>query len=160
MTAVKGAWSPDELGLFLREALVPLRLGCHHPKGGLWMLSLWYRWEDGVLVCATERHSDVAGFLRHNDAVAFEVSTNRPPYMGVRGNGTATLSPDPEKTVLRDLLERYLGGGNSELAEMLLRDDREELIIMIEPTRLYTWDFTPRMRTTPPAPEPTSPKYQ
>lgn len=166
MTAIKGAWSADELALFLQEALMPLRLGCHHPDGGLWMLSLWYRWEDDAFLCATGRDSDVARFLRKDDDVAFEVSTNAPPYMGVRGKGTATLSPDPEKTVLRNLLERYLGGTDSELAEMLLRDDREELVITIAPTRLFTWDFTPRMQTTletsPSArqPEPESPKHR
>jgi hypothetical protein len=48
---------------------------------------------------------------------------------------------------------------------MLLTGGREEVIITIEPERLYSWDFTDRMRTTgaesPAAanPEPPSPKY-
>jgi nitroimidazol reductase NimA-like FMN-containing flavoprotein (pyridoxamine 5'-phosphate oxidase superfamily) len=165
MTRVKGAWSRAELETFLDEALVPVRLGCHHSKGGLWMLSLWYEFTDGTIRCATSSGSDVADFLRANDSVSFEISTNQPPYMGVRGSGTASLSPDEDKKLLESLIERYLGGTDSELATMLLTDDREELVITVEPRRLYSWDFTDRMQsaiTDSPAarkPEPSSPKY-
>ncbi|WP_336325952.1 pyridoxamine 5'-phosphate oxidase family protein [Halovenus sp. HT40] len=164
MVPVKGPWSREQLAQFLDEALMPLRIGCHRPDGGLWMLSLWYHFEDGEFRCATGEDSDIARFLRSDDAVSFELSTNRPPYMGVRGNGTATLEPDADKELLRNLLDRYLGGTESELAEMLLADDREELVIRIEPDRLFTWDFTDRMRsarTETPAgrePEPDSPR--
>jgi nitroimidazol reductase NimA-like FMN-containing flavoprotein (pyridoxamine 5'-phosphate oxidase superfamily) len=166
MPPVKGPWSREQLAQFLDEALMPLRIGCRRPDGGLWMLSLWYDFENGVFLCATGSDSDIARFLREDAAVSFELSTNRPPYMGVRGNGTATLEPDTEKELLTTLLDRYLGGADSELAELLLADDREELVIKIEPDRLFTWDFTDRMRTarteTPAgrAPEPNSPRYQ
>lgn len=164
MSQVTGVWSREELETFLGEALMPLRVGCHHPDGGLWMLSLWYRFEDDCFLCATSRQSDIASFLRANDAVCFELSTNRPPYMGVRGSGTATLEPDEGKTLLRGLLERYFGSTDSELGEMLLSGDRAEVAIRIEPTRLYTWDFSERMHsllTDTPAgdnPEPPSPR--
>lgn len=144
MTTVEGAWSREELETFLDEALVPLRLGCHTTRDRLWMLSLWFQY-DGQFRCATGDSSDVAAFLRKDSEVAFEVSTNRPPYMGVRGNGTATLEPDEQKETLRALLDRYLGGPDSELAQLLLDDDRDELTLTIEPDRLYTWDFSGRM---------------
>ncbi|MXR50872.1 pyridoxamine 5'-phosphate oxidase family protein [Halovenus sp. WSH3] len=165
MPPVKGPWSREQLRQFLEEALMPLRIGCRRPSGGLWMLSLWYTVEDDQFLCATSSDSDIAEFLRADDAVCFELSTNRPPYMGVRGNGTASLEPDEDKALLRDLLDRYLGGTESELADMLLDDDREELVIRVRPDRLYTWDFTDRMRaarTETPAgrrPEPESPRY-
>ena len=163
MTAVEGAWSESQVATFLGEALVPVRLACHHASDGLWMLSLWYQYDDGRLRCPTSRQSAVAGFLRRSDAVAFEVSTNRPPYMGVRGKGVASLAPDEDKRLLRDLLERYLGGTDSDLAALLLAEDREELVITVEPERLYTWDFTDRMQSvddSPAArqPEPPSPR--
>lgn len=37
-------------------------------------------------------------FLREDDRVSFEVSRNTPPYMGVRGHGTATIEPDTVST--------------------------------------------------------------
>jgi nitroimidazol reductase NimA-like FMN-containing flavoprotein (pyridoxamine 5'-phosphate oxidase superfamily) len=163
MTTVRGVWSREQLETFLETALVPIRIGCHDTRGGLWIVSLWYQYQNGQFKCATGATSDLADFLRANEQVAFDISTNRPPYMGVRGNGTATLTPDEDKETLRALFERYLGGTQSELAELLLDETREELTITIDPERLYTWDFTDRMRDPKASParvsEPLSPKY-
>ena len=164
MVTVDGAWSDTEAETFLDAAVVPLRLGCHNPGGGLWMLSLWYRYEDGEIQCATSKDADVVRFLRENDDVCFEVSTNRPPYMGVRGAGEAAIDGGRGKPTLRALVDRYLGTMEAEMAQWLLRDEREEVAISIEPDRLYTWDFTPRMeavveRSPATTGEPPSPKY-
>ena len=120
------------------------------------MCSLWYRLEapveddgssdhDWRLRCATAASADIVSFLESDPEVAFEVSTNDPPYTGVRGRGTATIDPDPEKETLRDLLERYLGDTESGLARNLLRGDRKEVTITIDPAVVYGWDFTDRM---------------
>jgi nitroimidazol reductase NimA-like FMN-containing flavoprotein (pyridoxamine 5'-phosphate oxidase superfamily) len=165
MATFEGVWSESEAEEFLSEAVVPVRLGCHTPAGELWMLSLWYRYHDGGIECATSAGADVVGFLRANNEVSFEISTNRPPYMGVRGTGVATVTEDGSKALLADLVERYLGSTDNEMGEFLLREEREEVTITVDPSRLYTWDFTPRMRgvvaDNPVAKrgEPTSPKY-
>lgn len=166
MVSLDGPWTRAETDEFLDAALVPVRLGCHNPAGGLWMLSLWYRYRDGQIQCATAKQADVVSFLRQNDEVCFEVSTNLPPYMGVRGAGRATVTDDGGKETLRDLVDRYLGTTEAEMAQRLLADDREEVTIAIEPTRLYTWDFTPRMESVVADSaagrrgEPASPKYE
>jgi len=112
------------------------------------MLSLWYDFdsEAGAFVCATSADADVVRYLRADDGVAFEVSTNDPPYRGVRGRGTASISPDEGKTTLRRLLQRYLGGTDSALAHRLLSPERDEVVVRIDPARCYSWDFTERMR--------------
>ena len=140
-----GAWDAAETEAFLDSATVPLRLSCHASSESLWMLSLWYLYREDAFWCATSATADVVDYLGDTDHVAFEISTNEPPYRGVRGNGTATVEPDPEKALLRELLERYLGGTDSDLAERLLSPDRDEVTIRIEPDRLYTWDFSDRM---------------
>jgi hypothetical protein len=157
---IRGSLSGKEIETFLETQTIPVRLGCQTLAGHLWMVSLWYRPaganagsdenddvdEDGwVLECATAASADVVSYLRETPDVAFEVSTNRPPYAGVRGRGTASIEPDPEKTVLRDLLERYLDDTDSKLAWSLLREDREEVTITIEPAVVYGWDFSDRM---------------
>jgi nitroimidazol reductase NimA-like FMN-containing flavoprotein (pyridoxamine 5'-phosphate oxidase superfamily) len=148
MTAYTGEWDRAEVAAFLTDATIPVRLACRTPADGLWMLSLWYRFDadEEQLVCATSATADVVAYLREDDGVAFEVSTNDPPYCGVRGNGTATIEPDDDKAVLRSLLERYLDGTDSSLAERLLAPERDEVAIRIDPTRLYSWDFTERMQ--------------
>jgi len=140
-----GAWDRDRTDAFLESQTIPIRLSCRRPRGDLWMLSLWYRYREEALWCATSASADVISYLTHNDQVAFEISTNQPPYKGVRGNGTASVDPDPDKELLKALLERYLGGTDSPLAEQLLSPDREEVRIRIEPRRVYTWDFSERM---------------
>ncbi|WP_144904353.1 pyridoxamine 5'-phosphate oxidase family protein [Halobellus captivus] len=158
---VTGAWSRPELTGFLDAARVPIRLACHTPSGHLWMLSLWYLWTEGdvgsdrdgttaseatpELRCATSADADVVTYLRNDPAVAFEVSTNDPPYRGVRGRGTANIEPDGDKILLRTLLDRYLGGTDNDLSAFLLDPDREEVRIRITPERLHSWDFTDRM---------------
>lgn len=145
MTTVDGAWTALELEQFLETARVPIRLACETPGGSLWMLSLWFTPDGHRLCCATEQSSDIVSYLEHTEHVAFEISTNYPPYMGVRGNGTARTGPDEDKELLGSLLDRYLGDRDSELATWLLSEDREEVRIEITPERLYTWDFSDRM---------------
>ncbi|MFC4246611.1 pyridoxamine 5'-phosphate oxidase family protein [Natribaculum luteum] len=142
---VRGSLSRSELETFLETTTVPVRLACHRPDGSLWMLSLWFRYREETIECATAASADVVAFLERDPAVAFEVSTNDPPYRGVRGNGTATVASDPEKTVLRDLLERYLGTTDAPLARRLLSDDRDEVTISIDPETVYGWDYSGRM---------------
>ncbi|TQQ81045.1 pyridoxamine 5'-phosphate oxidase family protein [Halonotius terrestris] len=150
MDRLSGAWDAAETEAFLDSATVPLRLSCHANGESLWMLSLWFLYQDEAFWCATSANADVVDYLADNDRVAFEVSTNEPPYKGVRGNGTATVEPDSEKALLRELLERYLGGTDSDLADRLLSPERDEVTIQIDPNRLYTWDFTDRMADVTP----------
>ncbi len=145
MVTVSGPWTSGEMEQFLSAETVPLRLGCRTPADRPWMLSLWYRFVDGVFECATGADAAVVDYLDYDDDVSFEVSTNEPPYCGVRGNGTATMTTDEGKTVLTDLLHRYLGGTDSSLAERLLAPDRREIQITITPDRLHTWDYSNRM---------------
>ena len=140
-----GAWDATETEAFLGSATVPIRLSCHANRESLWMLSLWFLYRDDAFWCATSADADVVDYLAADDHVAFEISTNEPPYKGVRGNGTASVEPDEEKALLRELLARYLGGTDSDLADRLLSPDREEVTISIDPDRLYTWDFSDRM---------------
>ncbi|MES3516343.1 MAG: pyridoxamine 5'-phosphate oxidase family protein [Natronomonas sp.] len=145
MVRCRGAWSKEETTRYLEETTIPIRIGCHRPNGGLWMLSLWFLYRDGAVHCATSANADIVDYLEANPETAFEVSDNDPPYRGVRGAGTATMEPDEDKTLLRELFERYLGGTDNDLADVLLVEDRSEVHIRIDPDRLYTWDFSDRM---------------
>ena len=156
-----GSLSQRELETFLAESTIPIRIGCRTPSAHPWMVSMWYRYRSGIrgrdgaetgetdgwyLECATAADADIVSFLEADPAVSFEVSTNDPPYAGVRGRGTASIEPDPEKETLRALLERYLGGTDSQLAARLLREDRDEVTIRIEPAVASGWDYADRMR--------------
>jgi nitroimidazol reductase NimA-like FMN-containing flavoprotein (pyridoxamine 5'-phosphate oxidase superfamily) len=141
---LSGPWDRDRVDEFLTDTRVPVRLGCRTPADDPWIVSLWFSW-DGAVNCATSADADLVDFLAHDDHVSFEVSTNDPPYKGVRGRGRATVSPDGEKKLLRALLERYLGGVDNPTGDRLLRPERDEVKIRIEPERLHTWDYSARM---------------
>jgi hypothetical protein len=142
-----GEWGREGVAAFLTDHAIPVRIGCRRPSGDLWMLSLWFEYDADAetLHCATSADADVVRFLRADAGVAFEVSTNHPPYRGVRGAGVATVTPDEEKDRLRSLLDRYLGGTDSALAGRLLSPEREEVEITIRPASVYSWDFSDRM---------------
>ncbi|MFB6228541.1 MAG: hypothetical protein ABEH88_08270 [Halobacteriales archaeon] len=122
--------------------------------------------------CATGTNADVVRFLEADPAVAFEVSANEPPYKGVRSRGMATITPDEGKSVLRALIERYLGDTDIRVdrtvdrislhrtrrisirtsvdpytppGPRLLGAERTEVTITIDPERVHSWDFTTRM---------------
>jgi hypothetical protein len=145
MVRYTGPWDEAGVAAFLDDAVVPVRLAVRTPDGPLWMLSLWFVHREGSLWCATAADADVVSYVAADAGVAFEVSTNDPPYRGVRGNGVATVLPDG-KHLLRDLLVRYLGGTDSPLARRLLDPDREEVRIRVDPRRVHSWDYTGRMR--------------
>lgn len=145
MDTPSGPWDRTELVDFLTETTVPLRLGVRRGDGTPWIVPLWYRYRDGVLECATGANATVVGFLESDPTVSFDISTNDPPYSGVRGYGTVAIEPDEGKETLRTLLERYLGSTDSQLAKRLLRTEREEVRLRIQPKQWHSWDFTDQM---------------
>lgn len=148
MVTVKGAWTATTLEEFLMDSTIPIRIATSRGDGSLWLVTLWYRFRNGAFECATWANADVVRFLQNDSEVAFDVSTNKPPYQGVRGNGTASLSQDDNKEVLESLVTRYLGGTDSSLANWLLSDTRDETKIRIQPHELYTWDYSDRMQSS------------
>lgn len=145
MTNFTGAWTADEVTSFLQETTVPIRIATRRSDGSLWPVTVWYRYRDGVFECATQESADLVSILKKNKTVGIDVSTNDVPYSGVRGTGTATISRDGGRDVLSDLVQRYLGGTDSSLAERLLTEDREEVLIRIDPDEIYSWDYSDQM---------------
>lgn len=145
MAELRGAWTEKQLERFLNESRIPIRLSVHRGDGSLWMVALWYRYRNGSFECATPANAAVVKFLQSGSSVAFDISTNDPPYRGVRGNGGAALSPDEDKETLRALIDRYLGGIDSPLAEWLLTDESDAIRIRIQPNELYCWDYSDRV---------------
>lgn len=136
----------EDIEAYLKETLIPLRLSCVTPTGWPVVLSLWYLYRDGQLWCATQQTARVVNYLAHEPRCAFEVASDLPPYCGVRGQGRATLDAHLGPSILSQLIIRYLGGPDNPLAEQLRSQDHNEVAIIIKPVRVYTWNYTARMR--------------
>ena len=153
MVTLTGDLSRDEVDALLDETTVPVRIACHTTDGYPWIVTLWYVRRGDDLYCATSANAQVVEYLRSDSYVAFDVSTNDPPYRGVRGHGNTTLKADPDKALLRELVERYLGDADSRLARRLLSPERDEVRVRVSPERLHAWDYTERMRGSFPGSE-------
>jgi hypothetical protein len=58
--------------------------------------------------------------------------------------------------ILKRLLQRYLGSTQNRLAEKLLASSETEVAIVLNPTKIFTWNYTDRMQdSVQPAREPT-----
>jgi len=141
----KGPWSAEEVEAYLQHSVYPMRLACVGADGFPRVVSVWYEYGAGHFHCVSHRASKLVNLLQANGQVGFEVSPNEPPYCGVRGQGVARLDELGSNATLDNLLERYLGGVDSRLGNWLLSRRDEEMLITIEPRRVFSWDYQERM---------------
>lgn len=139
------AWSAGQIEKFLLDAVIPVRLASLSKSGAPLLCALWYVYDQGCIWCATQRSAKLVGLLERDQRCAFEIAGDLPPYRGVRGQGTATLSAADGPSVLLRLIDRYLDSRDSRFAQWLMARQDEEVAIRIEPTWLTSWDFARRM---------------
>ncbi|MEZ5573025.1 MAG: pyridoxamine 5'-phosphate oxidase family protein [Halioglobus sp.] len=142
---LKGPWDKAQIETFLQDSVMPLRLACVGDDGFPRVVSVWYGYDGQRFRCVSHRSSQLVSLLERCDRVGFELAPNEPPYHGVRGQGIARLEADVGGQVLREMLQRYLGGTDSSLGQWLLSRADDEVLITIEPLRLFSWDYRQRM---------------
>lgn len=141
-----GSWSGGEIEEFLAETRVPLRMS-FVTKAGLLIVPIWFKYQANCFWFCSPNDSLLVKAIREKPEVAFDVSTNDIPYQGVRGRGVAHCSVAPDKSALEELLNRYVAGTDSDLAQWLLSRSGSEAVIQIEVTWLTSWDFSGRMKS-------------
>ena len=145
---VRGPWSADQVAAFLADAVIPVRLGVDAGSGGPLVLSVWFVPDGLELVGATRPTSTLVRCLERRSECGFEVAGDAPPYHGVRGRARVELDRVGGATTLDRLLERYLGGLDSPLANRLRADAADEVGFRLRPTSLTSWDYRERMATS------------
>lgn len=147
--SAKSAWSGARVESFLSTYRAPLRVAVQAENGFPLLCSLWFAYEEGRILCATQRDAALVRHLERNDACAFELAPNEPPYFGVRGRGRAEITPDGATEQLERLIDRYLGDRKSSLAAWLLGRADQEIGLVIEPVWITSWDYSERMGASP-----------
>ncbi len=132
---------------FLNEVRIPIRLACTTKTGWPIVVSLWFLHQDGLLYCATQKSAKLINYLHNDDRCAFEIAEDRPPYCGIRGQARAKIDEGRGVEILERLIDRYLGDTKNDLAKKLLANSDSEVAIVLEPVRIYTWDFSNRMKS-------------
>ncbi len=125
---------------------IPLRLSCTTQSGWPVVVSLWYLYQDDVLICATQKSAKVVGYLVEDSRCGFEIAEDRMPYCGIRGQARASIDKQAGGEILEMLLNRYLGGVDNPLAKDLLSKKDTEVAIILKPIKVFTWDFSDRMK--------------
>ena len=141
-----GPWSAIRIEDYLSETRIPIRLACIDGDGVPRIVSLWFEWAAGAFCCATQNNAAVARWLRERPQVGFEVSSDLPPYSGIRGTGVASLDRTRGGPQLRKLLDRYGVEAGSSLRSSLLAKEQSEVCIRVQPDRIASWDYTERMK--------------
>lgn len=139
--------SLSEVQEFLETVHIPIRLACKTKTGWPAVVSLWYLHQDGLLYCATQRSAKIVSYLEYDPRCAFEISEDYPPYCGIRGQARASIDSCLGAAVLKKLLVRYLGDSQNPLAKNLLARSDAEVAIVLEPIRIFSWDFSERMKS-------------
>lgn len=140
------AWSETDVKSFLTASTIPMRIATSS-ESYLTLCSVWYLFDAkaGDLLCVSHENSQLVSDLIVNKKCSFEIAPNEPPYYGVRGKATVSLTKDSAREMLTVLLQRYLGGTNSRLAKWLLSRSDEEYVLKLTPVKLTAWDYSERM---------------
>lgn len=142
----KGPWSDAQIDRYLTSTVIPMRLSALGGSGWPVVLSLWFRWRDGALWCASNPQSRIVQLLTRDGRCGFEIAADAPPYRGVRGQGTATLDRANGLAELQALVERYLGPAETSFSRWLIDRSAGEVAIRIDPVRMMSWDYSERMK--------------
>jgi nitroimidazol reductase NimA-like FMN-containing flavoprotein (pyridoxamine 5'-phosphate oxidase superfamily) len=134
-----------QLSKYLERMRIPVRLACTTKSGWPMVISLWYQSQDGKLYCATKKSARIVSYLLNNPRCAFEIAADQPPYCGVRGQATAVIDKNIGAKILKSLIQRYIGEMDNTLAKNLLKNQDEEVAIVLEPIKVFSWNFSKRM---------------
>ncbi|MEI6701421.1 MAG: pyridoxamine 5'-phosphate oxidase family protein [Actinomycetota bacterium] len=145
-TVFRGALDEPEVRRFIDNTVIPLKVSVLTESGWPLLCSLWVIQEGDSLLLATQREAKVVQCLLRDPRCAFELSSEQPPYVGIRGRALAEIDQQRGAEILDLALTRYLGDLTSPLANRLRAKVATEVAIVLKPTVIYSWDFTERMR--------------
>jgi hypothetical protein len=131
------------INLLQRDSM-PLRICVNGSNGYPVICSLWFKYENERLYCATNPEAVIAKCLGENPKCAFEISTNNPPYCGIRGAAEAKILPNG-LDLLRSLLDRYIDKPDQRFSNWLLEKGKDDVIIELDAKSLYFWNYSDRM---------------
>ena len=130
----------------ISDTKIPIRLAYTNNDGIPSVLSLWFVQIDEKIYCATQKSAKIVQYLKKNPVCGFEIAADKPPYKGIRGNGSAKIIDNMGKDVLEILMKKYLGEKESGLSKFLKKNSHNEIAIEITPQNLFYYDYSARMK--------------
>jgi nitroimidazol reductase NimA-like FMN-containing flavoprotein (pyridoxamine 5'-phosphate oxidase superfamily) len=135
-----------EIDKFIPDSKIPIRIGFIKGNCTPTVVSLWYVCKDGKIYCATQKTAKIVSYLQKNPICGFEIAADKPPYKGIRGEGTVQILNETGVYVLDLLMEKYLKGKESILSKLLRNNSKTEVAIEITPQKVFHYDYSKRMK--------------
>ncbi|MDH3852879.1 MAG: hypothetical protein OES23_00340 [Nitrosopumilus sp.] len=136
----------DEIDKFIPDSKIPIRIGFIKGNSTPAVVSLWYVCKNGKIYCATQKTAKIVSYLQKNPVCGFEIAADKPPYKGIRGEGTVRILNETGAYVLDILIEKYLGEKESTLSKLLRDNSKTEVAIEITPQKVFHYDYSKRMK--------------
>ncbi|HSF00396.1 MAG TPA: pyridoxamine 5'-phosphate oxidase family protein [Nitrososphaeraceae archaeon] len=130
----------------LVNLVVPLRLACLTNSGWPIIVPLWFKFLNDRFYCATQENAKIISYLNNDNRCAFEISSEIPPYRGIRGQGKALIKKELAIEILQTVIEKYIHKKDTDLTTFLFKRKEKEVAIEITPIKIFYWDYTNRMK--------------
>jgi nitroimidazol reductase NimA-like FMN-containing flavoprotein (pyridoxamine 5'-phosphate oxidase superfamily) len=125
---------------------VPLRLACLTNSGWPMIVPLWFKFLNDRFYCAAQEDAKIISYLKKDNRCAFEISSEIPPYKGIRGQGKSIIKNELGIEILQTVIEKYIPKKDTNLKKYLLERKENEVAIEIIPIKIFYWDYTNRMK--------------
>lgn len=136
----------EEIDKFIPNSKIPIRVAFMKSVGVPTVISLWYVCNGGKIYCATQKTAKIVSYLQKNPRCGFEIAADKPPYKGIRGQGTVRILNETGANVLDILIDKYLGEKESDLSKFLKSNSKTEAAIEITPQKIFYYDYSERMK--------------
>ena len=136
----------EEIDQFIQDSKIPIRIAFMKSTDLPAVISLWYVCNNGKIYCATQKTAKIVSYLKKNPVCGFEIAADKPPYKGVRGEGTVQILNETGAYVLDLLMDKYLGEKESTLSKLLRNNSKTEVAIEITPQKIFHYDYSKRMK--------------
>ena len=136
----------EEINKFMPDLKIPIRIAFMKSANLPAVISLWYVCNDGKIYCASQKTAKIVSYLQKNPLCGFEIAADKPPYKGMRGQGTAKILNKTGAYVLDLLMGKYLGEKESNLSKLLKNNSKTEVAIEITPQKIFHYDYSERMQ--------------
>ena len=136
----------DEISRSIPDSKIPIRIAFMKSNSLPAVVSLWYVCKGGKIYCATQKTAKIVSYLKKNPLCGFEIAADKPPYKGMRGEGTARILNETGAYVLDLLMDKYLGEKKSALSKFLKDNSKTEVAIEITPKKIVNYDYSKRMK--------------
>jgi len=138
----------EEINRIIPDLKIPIRVGFIKSNDVPAVISLWYVCNDSKIYCASQKTAKIVSYFKKNPLCGFEIAADKPPYKGIRGEGTARILNETGVYVLDLLIEKYLGEKESTLSKLLRNNSKTEVAIEITPQKIFHYDYSKRMNDT------------